>query len=167
MVKTSMKFGDKDYALVPARIKEFREDNPRGSIETEPTYNADGSITFKATIIRDQSDEYSARATGNARYNESELKKPKSFEKLETVATGRALAILGYLNDGQVATTEEMQEFEQFKADQFEQVKQDIKSAEKRQDFQAILAKLTPEQKLEATPLINERIKELKDGAKV
>jgi hypothetical protein len=109
--KKSVKLGDKDYALVPARLKQMREENPRASVDTEPTYNADGSITFKAIIIRDQSDPYSAKASGTARYTAEELKKPKQFEKLETVAIGRALAVLGYLNDGQIASTEEMEEF--------------------------------------------------------
>jgi pyridoxal/pyridoxine/pyridoxamine kinase len=162
MVKTSVKFGAKDYALVPDRIKQFREDNPRGSIVTDPTIGADGSVIFKATIIKDLSDEYSARATGSAHYNAVEIKKPKSFEKLETIATGRALAMLGYLNDGQVATTEEMAEFEQFKQDKFADALEKIKKAEKRDEFKQILADLTPEQKLEATPVINERIQELK-----
>lgn len=117
MSKDSIKFGDKDYALVPARLKKFREANPRASVDTEPTYNADGSITFKATIIQDRSNEYSATATGNARYAEAELKKPKSFEKLETISVGRALANIGYLNDGQIATTEEMDEFNEYKED--------------------------------------------------
>lgn len=167
MVKTAVKFGDKDYALVPDRLKVFRSENPRASIVTDPTIGEDGSVIFKATIIKDQSDEYSARATGTARYSAEEMKKPKQFEKLETVATGRALALLGYLNDGQVATTEEMAEFEQFKEDKFNEVVKKIKKAKKREDFQKLLAELTPEQKLEATPIINERIKELKDGAKV
>lgn len=116
-VQTRHKFGDKDYALVPDRIKEFRQDNPRGSIETQETYNPDGSITFRATIIKDLSDPHSARSTGSARYTEKEMSKPKSFEKLETISIGRALSTLGYLNDGQVASSEEMEEFEEFKVD--------------------------------------------------
>jgi hypothetical protein len=113
----SIKFGDKDYALVPGRLKKFREENPRASVDTEPSYNNDGSVTFKATIIRDQAEPHSARATGNARYTEVEMKKPKSFEKLETISVGRALANLGYLNDGRIATSEEMEEFEKYKSD--------------------------------------------------
>lgn len=100
MSKESIKFGDKDYALVPARLKKFREANPRASVDTEPTYNADGSITFKATIVQDRANEYSATATGNARYSADELKKAKAFDKLETISVGRALANIGYLNDG-------------------------------------------------------------------
>lgn len=157
----SIKFGDKDYSLVPERLKIMREENPRASVETEPTYNADGSITFKATIIRDQADEHSARATGNARYTEVELKKPKAFEKLETVSVGRALANLGYLNDGQIATTEEMIEFETFG---LEKAIEKIKVAEKRGEFQEILAKLNAAQQKQVTPYVTERMKELKNA---
>jgi hypothetical protein len=63
-------------------------------------------------------DEHSARATGNARYTAEELKKAKSFEKLETISVGRALANLGYLNDGQIASTEELEEFHDYKLSQ-------------------------------------------------
>jgi NAD-dependent DNA ligase len=78
-----MKFGDKEYAYVPERLKRFREEHPRAKIDSNPTYNDDGSITFKTTITKDQSDPHSAVGTGNARYTEIELKKPKSFEKLD------------------------------------------------------------------------------------
>lgn len=157
-----VKFGDKDYALVPDRLKKFREENIRASIETDHEFNPDGSVTFKATIIKDLSDAHSARATGTARYSENELKKPKAFEKLETVSVGRALANLGYLNDGQVATTEEMEEYE---AAQFGQALEDLKTATTREDFKAILAKArTPEQKQELTPLVQARIKEVASG---
>lgn len=161
----SVKFGEKDYALVPDRLKKFREENPRASIETEHELQVDGSITFKATIVKDLADPNSARATGNARYTEVELKKPKAFEKLETVSVGRALANLGYLNDGQIATSEEMEEWEQA---QFGQALEDLKTATTRDEFKAIMAKAkTPEQKQELTPLVKARIAELaevKDG---
>lgn len=110
-----MKFGTKEYEFVPDRLKRFREEHPRAKIDSNPTYNEDGSITFKTTIIKDQADPYSAVGTGNARYTEVELKKAKAFEKLETISKGRALADIGYLNDGQVATTEELEEFYEFK----------------------------------------------------
>jgi hypothetical protein len=116
--KTSMKFGDKDYRLVPDRIKQFREDNVRGDIHSTPTWLPDGGLVFEALIIRDLADPSSARATGHASYSAQEMGKPKAFEKLETIAVGRALANLGYLNDGQVATTEELEEFEEYKEQQ-------------------------------------------------
>lgn len=116
--KTSMKFGDKEYRFVPDRIKEFREDNQHGSIENTPTWLEGGGLMFQSVIIRDLSDPHSARATGNATYSAQEMARPKAFEKLETIAVGRALANLGYLNDGQVATTEELEEFEEYKEQQ-------------------------------------------------
>lgn len=147
------------YATVPQRLKEFREQNPRALVETKPTFNEDGTVVFSARIVKDKSDDTSAEATGHAY---GKLTGDKAFEKLETVSTGRALALLGYLNNGQVATTEEMDEFNQYKIDQ---IVEEINGAEKRAEFQTILSKLTPSQKLEVTPLINSRIKELKDGS--
>lgn len=153
----TIKLKGNEYATVPQRLKQFRETNPRSVVETKPTINADGSIVFSAKIVKDKKDPNSAEATGHSfGKNAGE----KAFEKLETVAVGRALALLGYLNNGQIATSEEMEEFEAF---QLDNVKQDIQQATKREEFQAILAKLNPSLKREATPLINNRIKELKD----
>lgn len=147
-----------EYATVPQRLLEFRNKHPRASVETKPEFQADGMVVFTAKIVKDKSDPNSASATG---HSYGKLTGDKAFEKLETVATGRALALLGYLNNGQIATSEEMQEFEEY---QLQQVVEEINQAEKRDEFQKILAKLTPSQKLEVTPLINKRIKEIKDG---
>ena len=151
-----------DYATVPQRLKQFRQDNPRSIVETKPEFMPDGTVVFSARIVKDKADESSAEATG---HSYGKLGESKAFEKLETIATGRALALLGYLNNGQVATTEEMEEFESYKAEQFESVMDEIKKAKKREEFTEILNKLTPEQKKEATPLINAKIKELKKDA--
>lgn len=151
-----------DYATVPQRLKQFRQDNPRSIVETKPEFMPDGTVVFSARIVKDKADESSAEATG---HSYGKLGESKAFEKLETIATGRALALLGYLNNGQVATTEEMEEFESYKAEQFESVMDEIKKAKKREEFTEILNRLTPEQKKEATPLINARIKELKKDA--
>lgn len=159
---SSIKFGDKDYALVPARLKKFREANQRASITTNPTIHDDGSVTFQAKIIQDRSDEYSADATGTAHYSAEEIKKPKAFEKLETISIGRALANIGYLNDGQIATSEEMQEFEQYQLDKVGTAVEAIQKAEKRGEFQDILSKLNPEQQKQVTPIIKARMEELK-----
>lgn len=165
MSKDSIKFGDKDYALVPARLKKFRESNPRASIITAPTIHDDGSVTFQAKIVQDRADDYSAEATGTAHYDATEIKKAKAFEKLETISVGRALANIGYLNDGQVATTEEMEEFEQYRLSKVEDAIESIKTATKRGEFQDIMAKLNPEQQKEVTPIIKARMAELKKEA--
>jgi len=156
-----MKFGEKEYAYVPDRLKQFREENPRASVDTEPTMNADGSVTFKATIIKDQADEYSPKGTGNARYTEAELKRPKAFEKLETVSVGRALANIGYLNDGRIATTEEMEEFYGMKSDKY---REQIETAKTVQELMTIFKDMTPNLKTEFTGLLSAKKKELING---
>jgi hypothetical protein len=156
MVQT-IKLKGNDYATVPQRLKEFREKNPRATIETKPTVTGE-VIMFEAKIIADSSDPNSPSATG---HSYGKLTGEKAFEKQETVSVGRALSLLGYLNNGQVASTEEMQEFEEYKLNQ---VHESIANASNREDFKKILAELTPELKKEVTPLINERIKELANG---
>lgn len=107
------------HAKVVDRIKEFREDNPRGVIETEPTVEGDMMI-FKAHIVKDKSDKFSAEATGHAyaKNNGSE----KQFEKLETIAVGRALAMLGYASSGEVASFEEMEEYASYRDEKIEDI---------------------------------------------
>lgn len=158
----TISYQGKDYATVPARLKEFREANPRAAIETKPTFQDNGAVIFTATIIQDRADEHSATATGNARYTENEISKPKAFEKLETISIGRALAVLGYLNNGEVATSEEMNEFENFKLEKVESAIEAIKKAEKRGDFESILTSLNAEQQKQVTPIIKQRMEELK-----
>lgn len=149
-----------EYATVPQRLKQFRQDNPRAVVETKPVIQDNGAVVFSAHILKDKADPNSAEATG---HSYGELAGEKAFEKLETVATGRALALLGYLNNGQVATTEEMEEFEQYRQEQFEEAVLAIRGATKREEFAEILTALSPEQKRLATPIINQRIKELKE----
>jgi hypothetical protein len=116
---------------------------------------------FSAYILKDKSDPNSADATGHSYGKTTD---EKAFEKLETVAVGRALALLGYLNNGDIATSEEMEEFNQYKLDQYELALKEIKHATTRDEFSAILAKLTPEQKQQAASVINDRIQEVKDA---
>jgi len=105
----------KSYATVPARLKEFRKDNPRGLIETTPTIQADGTLIFKAHILTDKANPDSPEATGHAF---GKGKGEKDFEKTETIAVGRALALLGYMASGDIASSEEMEEFEEYKKNQ-------------------------------------------------
>jgi hypothetical protein len=164
MIQESIKFGEKDYALVPARLLKFREANPRGSVTSKSNRFEDGSIEFVTHIIKDKSDEYSAEADGHATYGAIELKKPKSYEKLETISVGRALAKLGYLNDGQIATTEEMEEFEAYQLTKVEEAVEAVKKATKRGDFETIIAGLSAEQQKQVAPIIKKRMLELKNG---
>jgi hypothetical protein len=106
-----------EYAKAADRIKQFREDCPRGSIETSFLLES-GNIIFTAKVTKDLTGEgKSATATGHAMgKNTGE----KSFEKLETISVARALALLGYLAGGEVASSEEMEEYYQYKEEKIE-----------------------------------------------
>jgi hypothetical protein len=108
----------KEYAQVKDRIKAFREATTNGAIETSVTLDG-GNALIKATVIHDLSDEHSKRATGTA-YGTIKSG-DKSFEKLETIAVGRALAYMGYLADGAIASSEEMEEFEEYKGNKIDE----------------------------------------------
>jgi hypothetical protein len=129
MVKTTKIQGGANYATVPDRLKEFRTENPRAKVETSHQFLEDGSLVFSCYILKDKSDENSADATGTAMYTPKDLQKAKSFEKLETVSVGRALSLLGYLNNGQVASTEEMTEFNQYQEDKLEEAIDHLRAA--------------------------------------
>jgi hypothetical protein len=159
----AIKFGDKEYALVPDRLKRFREENPRAKIDSNPTYNVDGSITFKTVIVKDQADPHSAIGSGNARYTETELKKPKAFEKLETISKGRALADIGYLNDGQVATTEELEEFYEYKHEKYQE---QIENATSVPELVQLFNSMNGDEKKEFTELLSNKKKELSNASK-
>ena len=121
-----------DYAKVGDRLKAFREANPRSKIATEHTRSDDGETVFKAWGWKDKSDfldilrvnankdvaYMSADANGTAK---NVIKNEKDFEKLETIAVGRMLALLGYGVGGEVATSEEMEEFENYQTKKHEQ----------------------------------------------
>ena len=101
----------KDYAKVAERIKMFREDCPNGLIETEP--KIDGKmIMFKVRVLKDKAKaESCAEATG---HSIGENNGAKAFEKLESIAVGRALAMLGYLASGDIASSDEMEEYMEY-----------------------------------------------------
>lgn len=107
----TMKVSGGDYAKVAERLRLFREDCPHGLIETSIVSN-DEQVIFKARVVKDKSDPSSAEATGHA---VGSVKGIKAYEKQESIAVGRALALLGYLASGEIASSEEMEEFEDFK----------------------------------------------------
>lgn len=145
-VKTTKIGGNVDYAKVADRLTAFREKNPRASIKTDHKINSDGSHTFTAFILSDKADQYSADATGSASYTAEEMKKVKAFEKLETIAVGRALSMLGYLNNGEVASSEEMEEFEQYKAEKLskavEETKKKLKATKSMAELKQVFISL-------------------------
>lgn len=92
----------KQYAPVAERVKAFHEDHKDGQIQTENQFN-EGYCIFKATVSFD-SRTFNGHAFGK-------VGTEKAFEKLETVAVGRALAMAGYLSGGEIASYDEIEEF--------------------------------------------------------
>lgn len=161
-----------DYAKVADRLKEFRQDNPHSKTATQYKILEDGSVIFKAYVWKDKTDfidilkvsgaesaMLSSDADGTAKSGESG---EKSFEKLETIALGRALALLGYAGSGEVASSEEMEAFEAFKSKKLEDAIETINNATKREEFQQVMSSLNAEQQKLITPVIKERMAVLK-----
>jgi hypothetical protein len=147
-----------EYAKAADRLKQFREDCPRGVIETNFQIDS-GNIIFTAKVTKDGTKE-SATATAHAMgINNGD----KAFEKLETISVARALALLGYLAGGEVASSEEMEEFYEYK---FEKYKTDIEQAKSVDELMSLFNEMNADEKKEFTNLLSNRKKELLDEAK-
>ena len=90
-------------------------------IHTECNFK-DGWVVFHASIECPKGT-FSGHALGK-------VGGEKAFEKLETIAVGRALAFAGYLASGEIASFEEMQEFDrtvssEISRQQYDQLKRD------------------------------------------
>jgi hypothetical protein len=136
------------YAKVAERLKLFREDNPKGKQESAYEVDVDGTIVFTVWLWKNKQElldlmkagvtdrdalRSSADANGNAKSSNKIIKEgstntkagEKEFEKLESIALGRALANLGYLASGEIASSEEMEEFEAYQKQQREEAVKD------------------------------------------
>lgn len=102
-----------NYAKVKDRLTAFWEENPSGSIVTKPQEFM-GKIMFQTEIMIDKGNPQSRTATGTALQG-TDADGEKVFEKLETISVGRALALLGYAVSGEVASSEEMEEFHKYR----------------------------------------------------
>lgn len=134
----TIKLKNNDYATVASRIKLFREDCPNGIIDTH--YELEDSILiFTAKVTKDKSKKTSATSTGHAY---GKLTSDKSFEKLETVAVGRALALLGYMASGEVASAEEMEEFNEYLLQKKEDALEELQSAKNIEELKEVFLNL-------------------------
>lgn len=106
-----------DYAKAADRLLQFRTDCPNGVISTTPEFLGD-KLMFKAFVKKDKGNPDSAEATGHALATKAG---EKEFEKLETISVARALAMLGYAMSGEIASSEEMDEFNKYKREQKEE----------------------------------------------
>lgn len=174
-IKTVKIGGGIDYAKVADRIKIFWEENPNGKIDTEREDISDNKVRFIARIWRDSkvildlatvgTDINIVKLTANAMASADAAKKgDKENEKLETVAVGRALAMLGYLASGEVASREEMEQFEVYKADLFQdevnKTIDEMKKAKTIDELRKLYVSLSAELRT------NQRILNIKDELK-
>ena len=185
-VKTTKIKGNVDYAKVADRLLEFRSQNPRSKISIKYSYDEAGNLTHTARIWKDKTECYellkagvnaeaiaeSADAEASAFMFVEQLKKEKGFEKNESIAVGRALAILGYAVSGEIASSEEMEEFEDWKNQQAEEsrakVLESITNAKSIDELLAIWKSLTKEQQLDKEIVARKDAKkgELSEGSK-
>lgn len=154
-VKT-MDIKGNEYAKVAERVKQFREDCPNGLIETKPEIRDDGQIMFSVRILKDKSDVNSAEGTGHSL---GKANGDKAFEKLETIAVGRALAMLGYMSSGEIASSEEMEEFNAYKDEKIDEAIGRMKSSENLEELKTIFMSL-------GSLMANSKIIEAKDKRK-
>jgi len=98
----------KQYAQVSERLRAIHEDYKDFDVKTKFQVTEGGAVAFTATIIiRDKVKENPVSYTGHS-YGKAGAS--KAFEKLETIAVGRALAFAGYHADGEIASADEMQD---------------------------------------------------------
>lgn len=155
-IKTTKLTGGGEYAHVADRLKQFREDCPNGLIETEPSIQEDGTIIFKVRVLKDKSNPNSAEATGHSMGKSAAV---KAFEKLETVALGRALALLGYLAGGEIASSEEMEQFLEYRNDQIDTAIEQLNKTDSIDSLKAVFMSL-------GTLMAEEKVIEAKDKRK-
>jgi hypothetical protein len=101
----------KEYAQVSERLRAIHEDhNEVGAFDIITNYDVtESGIVFTAKItIRDK--ETASTFVGHS-YGKTGAS--KAFEKLETIAVGRALAFAGYHADGEIASADEMEDHKQ------------------------------------------------------
>jgi hypothetical protein len=156
-VKT-MDLKGNDYAKVSERIKAFRSENPNGVIKTEmsPVVSEDGgkviAMTVKAIIKKDAKKE-GGSAEGSSYGTSADISKQKGTEKLETIAVGRALAFLGYASDGEIASSEEMEEFMSYQKERKDEIilqeESEIKQCKNIEELKTVWAKITMKTELE------------------
>lgn len=163
-VKTTKISGGTEYAKVADRLKEFREKCPRGKITNSFQKLDNGDFIFRAEIVTDLKNDSSPRADATSMMSASKMKNDKGFEKGQTVAVGRALAFLGYLASGEIASSEEMEEYENFKAERLEEqvgeALEKIGASKNIQELQKAWLSISPEIKAD------KRVHELKDEMK-
>lgn len=100
----------KQYAQVSERLRAIHEEHKNFDIKTNYEFFGE-QVVFRAKLtIRDK--EGVKEPVTYYGHSQGKLGAQKAFEKLETIAVGRALAFAGYHADGEIASADEMQDME-------------------------------------------------------
>lgn len=102
-----------DYAKVTDRLEAFRTNHPNSKILTSYK-NENNKVVFKAFLWRDKTEVIQSLTNGISKdliyltadaeaTAQKTITNDKDFEKLETMAIGRALSNLGYSSTGSIA----------------------------------------------------------------
>lgn len=113
--RKTIKLSGKDYVQVAERIRAIHSER-KDTIDVETTYfiTENGNVVFTATLsVEVVNANKSLTSRKFTAHSFGKLGGAKAFEKLETVAVGRALAFAGYHGDGDIASADEMESFEQ------------------------------------------------------
>ena len=142
LITSTGKLIAESYAKVSVRVGEFHKGFRNGRIET--SYIIDGDRVFwKAIVTLDlkTSERYftghsTVKLTGEV----------KQFEKGETIAVGRALAFAGFLSEGDIASLDEIEEYEAAKVDpqqsMFDKASAMIESASSKHQLNNLLDRI-------------------------
>lgn len=113
-----------DYAKVTDRLEAFRANHPNSKILTSYK-NENNRVVFKAFLWRDKTEVIQSLTNGISKEliyltadaeatAQKTITSDKDFEKLETMAIGRALSNLGYSSTGKIAESM-VSELDQYK----------------------------------------------------
>lgn len=113
-----------DYAKVTDRLEAFRVNHPNSKILTSYK-NENNKVVFKAFLWRDKTEVIQSLTNGVSKEliyltadaeatAQKTITSDKDFEKLETMAIGRALSNLGYSSTGKIAESM-VSELDQYK----------------------------------------------------
>ena len=110
MPKSDATFDPRGYATVADRINLFYDQFPAGRIITELVSRADGEITFKALVYRQDTETHpAASGWASERLGDGDINSVACLENTETSAVGRALANLGFTASTKRPSREEME----------------------------------------------------------
>lgn len=126
-------FDKENYVGVHDRIAQFREKYPEGHIVTTKEDLSEEEVDFKAEVFRtgEEAAKSIPASTGYSRTYISE-DNDKCLERGETVAIGRALAILGFEITKALASKEEIEAYKQNKNIEEPVEQEEVQTSSKR-----------------------------------